>query len=301
MKLVSVVIPTFGGGEYLERAINSVIKQDYPEIEIIVVDDNGRGTQNQILTEQRVRSFIEEKKIHYVIHETNRNGAAARNTGVKFSKGYYIAFLDDDDIFRPQKISVQVKQLEQLDESWGMAYCSHIKIINGKYVETVNVKKSGELLYDILTHRVTVGSSSILIKREIFDKCGGFDETFRRHQDWEFTARVANCCKIVAAQVIGFERHLTFRNSANSYEKAQQHMDHYLDKMEFLIKKFSKRKQKIILLRNNLGIVLRYLRKGNPSLFIKRYKELNAGIIGMYVFFEMSLTYLLKMVLRKLL
>ena len=126
-KLVSVIIPTHGGGEHLNQTITSVFEQDYPNLEIIVVDDNGKGTPNQLKTNRVIEPFLKNEKFSYIVHEINSNGAVARNTGFKSSKGDYIAFLDDDDIYLPSKISSQVEVMEQRDDNWGMAFCSYIK------------------------------------------------------------------------------------------------------------------------------------------------------------------------------
>ena len=100
-KLVSVIIPTYGGGEYLKRCIESVLAQTYPNIEVVVVDDNGLGTPNQLLTQKVMQEFKDDTRVKYVCHEINKNGSAARNTGFRNSKGEYICLLDDDDEWLP--------------------------------------------------------------------------------------------------------------------------------------------------------------------------------------------------------
>ena len=102
MNLVSVVIPTYKRPELLLRTIKSVLNQTYPEIEIIVVDDNGKGTTAQKQSEAIIRSL--KGNITYLIHDINKGGSAARNTGWKASKGLYITFLDDDDEISEKKI-----------------------------------------------------------------------------------------------------------------------------------------------------------------------------------------------------
>ena len=77
--LVSVVIPTYKRSETLTRAIDSVLEQTYPSIEIIVVDDNGEGTEMQLETEKALENYIISGEIVYIKHEVNRNGSAARN------------------------------------------------------------------------------------------------------------------------------------------------------------------------------------------------------------------------------
>ena len=96
--LVSVIIPTYKRSKSLNRAIDSVLSQTYPNIEIIVVDDNGKGSKYQLETEKSLEKYIKTDKIKYIIHDVNRNGSAARNTGFKHSRGEYINFLDDDDV-----------------------------------------------------------------------------------------------------------------------------------------------------------------------------------------------------------
>ena len=92
--LVSVVIPTYKRPENLLRAIESVKTQTYPHIEIIVVDDNGMGTEWQQFTQCVLHELIEDNTILYIVHEVNKNGSAARNTGFAESKGEFVNFLE---------------------------------------------------------------------------------------------------------------------------------------------------------------------------------------------------------------
>lgn len=107
--LVSVIIPTYARSQYICRAIDSVLNQTYKNIEVIVVDDNGENTENQLATFQTLKSYIDKEQITYITHKTNRNGSAARNTGIFNAKGEYICLLDDDDEFFPEKVEKQVQ------------------------------------------------------------------------------------------------------------------------------------------------------------------------------------------------
>ena len=102
--IVSVIITTFARPDNLIRAIKSVLNQTYKPIEIIVVDDNGKGTPSQQETEKILREYICSGAIQYITHDMNKNGSAARNTGFRASMGEYVNFLDDDDEFAPTKI-----------------------------------------------------------------------------------------------------------------------------------------------------------------------------------------------------
>jgi glycosyltransferase involved in cell wall biosynthesis len=186
-KLVSVIIPTYSRPVNLKRAINSVLNQSYNNIEIIVVDDNGDGTYNQIRTEKEINEYMSLNNFRYLKHNKNRNGAAARNTGIKNSKGEYIAFLDDDDEFSINKIEIQVNALERLDNTWGGCYCN--MQYNGRKIRKTNNKKSGKLLEELLLETVKLNSSTLLFRKEVCIDLNGFDESYIRHQDWEFMIR----------------------------------------------------------------------------------------------------------------
>lgn len=104
------------------RAVESVLSQTYSNIEIIVVDDKGIGTEYQIQTEQELAEYIASDTIQYIQHEVNKNGSAARNTGLQIAQGKYVNFLDDD-VMISNKISSQVEILEK-NSCYDAAYCN---------------------------------------------------------------------------------------------------------------------------------------------------------------------------------
>lgn len=188
--MISVIIPTYSRPKNLIRAINSVTQQTYKDIEIIVVDDNGLGTSAQLYTKQLVQSYIDANLITYIAHTKNLNGSAARNTGFYASRGDYIAFLDDDDEFVPQKLELQLKQLEQLSEEWGGCYCDTELIStksNTKHIYPCLL--SGDLTVGMLMESIFFNTSTLLIRRKVIENLHGFNESYKRHQDWEFLIR----------------------------------------------------------------------------------------------------------------
>lgn len=191
--LITIIIPTYGRSEFLLRSLKSVLNQTYSNIEIIIVDDNGKDTENQLNTYQKLKQFLyKDNKIKYVIHEKNLNGAAARNTGIKESKGEYICFLDDDDEFEKEKIEKQYNKLEKNKEKYGACYCGHSRIKNGKKISTYLPQEEGNILLPLLLQQIDACTgSTLMIRRETLDKVVGFDVNFKRHQDYEFIARVA--------------------------------------------------------------------------------------------------------------
>lgn len=195
--MISVIIPTYSRPNNLIRAINSVINQTYKNTEIIVVDDNGLGSTFQKYTKELIQSYIDDNSIIYIAHEKNLNGSAARNTGIKAAKGEYIAFLDDDDEFVSNKLELQLKELESLDSQWGGCYCN-TELISLKN-KTSNIYPciySGNLTVGMLMETIFFNTSTLLIRRNVIEELNGFDESYQRHQDWEFLIRFFRKYKI---------------------------------------------------------------------------------------------------------
>lgn len=285
--LVSVVIPTYGGADYLERCVNSVLAQTYKNIEIIVVDDNGIGTPNQLLTAKVMEKYKNYSSVKYVCHKVNINGSAARNTGVRNSKGEYIALLDDDDIFYPINIEEHMKVLPHLDDSFALTYCSG----EDEYTDTGVVRKmiktyTGQDLYAILMHQVTISSTTICIKRKAWDSVGGFDETFKRHQDWEFTARVMANYKVYALQHIGYRRYRIQRNIPTDPVVKKKYIVHYLTKLTPIIYTLPERKRKDVLIKNRFQVCLTYLKRRQIWFFIKEWIDVRPGYRGFLYLFQ---------------
>ena len=279
--IVSVIIPTFGGGQYLERCIDSVLQQDYQDIEIIVIDDNGLDTEEQISTSRIIDKYYKgNKKVNYFCHKKNINGSAARNTGFNNSKGKYIALLDDDDIFYPNKISRQVELMEKLPENVGAVYCSNDVFWKDKKVGETHATYSGRLLYEALAHKFQMASTSMLIRRSVWEDLNGFDESFSRHQDWEFVARMADKYIIVSDDFIGFRRYIYGRTTNKTPEITKERREYYLSKMKYLIDKFPEAQKRDIYVENRLSAAMKFLKAGKFRDFFKYYSETNPGYRG---------------------
>lgn len=218
--LVSVIVPTYSRPINLLRAINSILEQTYKNIEIIVVDDNGIGSKEQLDTENILSEYIKDKKVIYCPHEVNMNGSAARNTGLKIAKGKYIGFLDDDDEFISNKIEIQVNALESLDKSWGGCYCNTNLI--GKRKVILNNDKSGNLAEDLLLCKVRFNTSSLLLRKEVCDNLNGFDISFERHQDWEFMIRYFRLYKIYLPTSLPLLNKYSSRMSSSNLPKSEK-------------------------------------------------------------------------------
>lgn len=190
MPLVSIVIPTYGRSELLPKAIESALNQTYKRTEIFVVDDNDGGSEHRGQTQRALQPYTQSKQITYLKHNKNRGGSAARNTGIKASQGKYVALLDDDDEWFPEKIEKQVRYFEVLDQKVGVIYCSYILQEYDGDVEMIRYEK-GDLTKELLMLEFDPGASSTLMfRRDVLDEINYFDERFARHQDLEILIRL---------------------------------------------------------------------------------------------------------------
>lgn len=183
--LVSVIIPTYKNRGNLKRSIDSALSQTYNNIEIIVVDDNDPDTPYRKGTENVLSQYIGNNKVTYIKHEHNKNGSAARNTGWRNSHGQFVAFLDDDDQFLPEKIDKELNFLIEHQE-FDAAYTFEESERNGKLDIT---PYEGDVSKQILLLQSHIQTSTIMFRRYALEKINGFDESYKRHQDLEILLR----------------------------------------------------------------------------------------------------------------
>jgi glycosyltransferase involved in cell wall biosynthesis len=180
--LVSVVIPCYNANRYLAEAIESVLLQTYPRIEIIVVDDGSTDETARI-----ARSY----PVHY-IYQANRGISAARNTGIRHCQGEYVLFLDHDDRLLPRAVEIGVRLLEEHPEC-ALAVGEHRYIgADGRAIGYSNKHAAGRDHYlMLLEHNFIETPCSALHRRSGIALTGGFDESLRGAEDLEFYLRTA--------------------------------------------------------------------------------------------------------------
>lgn len=188
-RMVSVIIPTYNRERYICEALESVFAQTYPEFEVIVVDDG--STDN---TEEALKSYLD--RIKY-IYKSNGGPASARNAGMKASKGKYVAFLDSDDLWLPNKLQLQVTFLEaHPDYAMVVSDYDFIGERKVKYLKKPRVSFECTLL-DLLDGN-RIATATAMIRREVFDTIGLFDEdpAIIALEDYGMWLRVAQLSKI---------------------------------------------------------------------------------------------------------
>ena len=179
--LVSVVIPVYNAERYLQQTLDSVFRQTYRNIEVVAVDDGSTDQSLQIL-----ESYGDQLKL---VKQPNKGAAAARNLGARVATGKWIAFLDSDDIWAADKTRQQLEDCAQYlwsysdNEFYG-------GVNNGKKDSDFSPKSEGNILQELIQCNF-IGTSSVIIDREMFLGFGGFDESLDSIEDWELWMRIA--------------------------------------------------------------------------------------------------------------
>jgi glycosyltransferase involved in cell wall biosynthesis len=185
--VVSVVIPTYNRVLMLDRAIQSVLNQTLKNIELIVVDDASKDNSWKFL-----KSNYSDSRMVLIQHDRNLGGAAARNTGIRNARGEYIAFLDSDDEWLPEKLEVQLSCI-QSDPTLGAVYCKHVAVdYKGKsYAAASKHYYRGWVRDKLVRGWCPVSSSLFLVRKQCFQKVGLFDESLPSYQDYDFWLRLS--------------------------------------------------------------------------------------------------------------
>ena len=191
---VSVIIPTYNRAHLVGRAIRSVLAQTFQDFEIIVVDD--ASTDN---TEEVIRAFG-DPRIIFLHQETNRGPSAARNTGIRASRGEYIAFLDSDDGWLPRKLEKQLDMFRTSPlDNLGLLLSGIRMIQDGRVLaeKRAEAPLGGWQYEDALSKRVIPPSCSTwLLKRSVLSPIPFFDESFTCGEDHEYLVRASRICRI---------------------------------------------------------------------------------------------------------
>ena len=173
---VAVVIPVFNGAKTVSRAIKSALSQGFQsESEIIVVNDGSTDLTGEVLARYQERRMR-------IINQPNRGPAAARNAAVASSKAEYLAFLDADDFFMPKKIQHSVAHLETNRRAVMLFHDAAVIDVEGHELPGPFVTPScahAPSMQEMLTRWWPIVPSTAVIRRSVFDACGGFDEAFK--------------------------------------------------------------------------------------------------------------------------
>lgn len=218
MPLVSVIIPTYNRPVFLRRAVRSVLKQTFSDLEIIVINDG--GDDPRILVPE-----LENKKVKFINLDTNRERSVARNIGIDRSSGKYIAYLDDDDMFYPNHISILTRTLNE-NRSFKIVYSDAYRayqVITSHGVKTIlkDVPYSVDFSDADLFVQNYIPILCVMHDIEVVEKVGKFDESLSVHEDWDLWIRMAMYYKFIHLKKITCE--FSWRTDGSSTTSKKPH------------------------------------------------------------------------------
>mgnify|MGYP005844005933 CR=1 FL=1 len=232
--LISVIVPTHNRGHLIKRAIESILNQTFQDFEVIVVDDGSTDSTEEVIKK------INNNKVVYVKHDSNKGASAARNTGIKNSRGKYIAFLDSDDIWLKDKLEKQLNEFNLSSPDTAVVHCG---------VQYIDYKTQQPLTQWIIREDVNKnifnnfgaapGTPTMLIRKDALLDVGFFDESIPSHEETELSMRLAKKYKFALVDeflVLALKNHsqitanpdLFIRGKEIIYEKHKDYLTKYL-------------------------------------------------------------------------
>ena len=224
--LVSVVVPAYNAERYLEQTLYALVTQSYTNFEIIVVDDGSEDGTLQI-TKTMAQRYSQIR----VIHQPNRGVASARNRGIEEARGEFIAPIDADDIWFPDAVMKLANCLHNSDACIGVAYGWSLTLDEDGLLDggLCCSQIAGDVLGTLICHDFLGTASATMIRRECFEKVGGYDPQFRTEstqgcEDWDLYLRIAQYYQfaVVPEFLFGYRR-LRTSMSSNAHAMAKSH------------------------------------------------------------------------------
>ena len=181
MSNISVVIPLYNAEKYIGDTLESVFEQTYNTFEIIVVNDGSTDSSLDV-----VKKYSDVT----VISQENQGEAAARNKGVALSKGDFIAFMDHDDLWEPDKLKIQMEYFND-NPQVGLVYSQYTSFKNGKILRTRPQNGHSGWIFTKLLYKSIIQASTVMVKRECLDVVGPYDEAFAFADEYDMFLRIS--------------------------------------------------------------------------------------------------------------
>lgn len=271
---VSVIIPTYKRSADICRAVDSVLNQTMIECEAIVVDDNGVGTNEGNATALVMKKYEGNSRVVYLQHEVNKNGSAARNTGIRAAKGEYLAFLDDDDAYLPERLQKMCEKMDSLDESWGSCYTGYVKHQANGTNQYSAEKVEGDIFVQTLMRSFYIGTgSNLFFRRSVIDDIGLFDESFKRNQDLEYLVRVLKKYKMAYVDEVLMEAFYDIRTIHLSLDESIDREKLFREKFSPFLSNLDCKQQREIQIMWDIDWIRILIGRKEYSMAIKKYFE----------------------------
>jgi len=230
--LITVGITCFNAEDTIARAVTSAFKQNWPQLEIVIVDDCSTDSSREV-----IESLIKDQpKATLVCHETNQGPAVARNTILAHARGEFVAFIDDDDESLPERVPTQYRRIVDYEKDVGSkmiaCYASGYRLYPNGYRLALSAIGSRPIVpwgpavanYLLFYGKKTgwfygtgTPTCSLMGRRSIFEAVGGFDTDFKRFEDMDFSVRLA----LAGTHFIGCPEPLFIQHSTEAIDKSQ--------------------------------------------------------------------------------
>lgn len=289
---VSVVIPTYKRSDTLARAIISVKNQTYPNIEILVVDDNEPGDEYSREVAALVSSLGFDN-LFLVTQDRHINGAAARNAGIRRADGEFISFLDDDDLWLPDKIDRQVSFIRTLDNSFGGVSTRKIFYLNGNpdhISETWKYTKNQN--YRVLSKQLNIQTCTLLLRRTALDEMGYFDENLRRHQEVQLMSFFTQKYKVEFMDDLTTVIDCSDVSNRPSAQKLMEFKQNYFNSVKPVVARYGKHKQKLIVKHNMTEVAYAVYRDKSKGKGLMQ-------LLGCLIYPSVTASFLKRFILKK--
>lgn len=216
---ISIIIPTYNRGKILSNSIKSVLNQTFKNLEIIVIDDGSNDNTKEVIDK------LNDDRIKYIKLNKNCGGSFARNLGIKIASGQFISFQDSDDIFLPNKIEMQLKNI--INKKSDLDFCKIKVFINSSFdylVPNIQQEKSileGNIISDLISKGNFISTQAILIKKK-FMQAHLFDPKIPRLQDYDIILSMIPKVRISYTKKVLVELHIQKNSLTLSREKLKK-------------------------------------------------------------------------------
>jgi len=211
---VSVVIPTYNRARTVGQAIRSVLDQTFQDWELIIVDDGSSDETRSVVAGFR------DLRLSFHRLDRNRGQSAARNHGISVARGVYVAFLDSDDLWYPEKLARDVETFEAGGEAIGLVYCGkELYDAGDHFLGRRQPTLAGEVYHELLGGDFIGSCSRVALRRTILERVGGFDDSLPSYEDWDLWIRVARVSKVAALPYYLVRRRLSGSQISDSLRR----------------------------------------------------------------------------------
>ena len=254
--IVSVIIPAYNRSSTIARSVESALSQTFQDLEVIVVDDGSSDTTRNIV------QSIPDDRLRLICHATNLGAAAARNTGMKASQAKYIAWLDSDDEWLPEKLQTQLDAFQHAAPDVKACYSAHERIEQGRmriHLPRQNDRKKLFLGCDLGP------GSTLLFERTVLNEVGYLDESLGRYEDWDWLLRYCSIYRLVGLKRPLARVYYTPRRSAHIIETSAHQ---FVSKYSIELRQYGWHYRRMVISRRWMEVASYYAQEHNVKMVI---------------------------------